>query len=346
VHLQSSNLVRLSLPLLAHADPDVRGQVYVLLHCAYGGSLLPALERLAQDRDVQVRRQAAIALEAVGAEGIHTDPEPQPYGALPVTCLGALRVFAGDRWLEPRDWSPDAGGRAGWQKVQGIFAFLLHCGVHGTTRDALAEAVWGGPSSASSLSRTLTTLRGTLARAAGETFAEQALLCAGELCRLEPDLFDCDAPVFERAFNLAADLEHAEGLLAAAPLYAQAVDLYGGPYMADVLPGSGWMLPRRELLTSYFVNASERLAAAAYERGDDRRCVQICLQALDAEPAADDLITWALRAYARLGLYGESETVYRSYLRAAGINPEDADADQDPVVETYIQLTRTRAVNE
>lgn len=345
MHIQSTNLVRMSLPLLTHADAEIRRQVYDLLVCAYGGGVGASLRRLAQDPDLQVRRRAQLALE-----GAFVALEPAAAAldevVVHVLSLGTLRVCAGGAWLDPRDWSPEDGGRAGWQKVQGAFAYLLHCGAHGATRAALVDAVWGGPTSPSSLSRTLTTLRGALARAAGEAFAERALICVGDTCRLDPLRFETDAHVFERVFALAAEREEAEGLAAAAPLYAQALELYGGPYMGDVLPGSGWMLPRRELLASYYVLAAERLAEDAYERGDDRRCVQLCLQVLDAEPAADDLVTWLLRAYARLGRHAELEFVYQSYLRVTGIKPADPQSEADPVVQAYAAVTRSRAVNE
>lgn len=345
MHLQSANLVLMSLPLLADTDDAVRRQVYALLFCAYGGHVPATLYRLARASDLEVRRQASRALDLAGLPAIAA-VKPSSQTVLHVTCLGNLRLAVGDRWLDGRDWSPEEGGRAGWQKVQAVFAFLLHCGVHGTPRTTLGEAVWGGLASASSLARTLTTLRDALTRAAGAAFAERALLTAGDSCRLDPDCFTSDVGVFERVFALAVDTEHAEGLAAAVPLYAQVLDLYGGPYLADVLPGNGWMLPRREMLTSYSVIAAERLAANAYERGDDWRCVQTCLRALDAEPAADDLLTWLLRAYARLGRYAELEFAYRNYLRVAGLEPADQHATQDLVARAYAEVTRARAVNE
>jgi DNA-binding SARP family transcriptional activator len=116
--------------------------------------------------------------------------------------------------------------------------------------------------------------------------------------------------------------------------------------MADVLPGSGWMAARRELLSSYSVIAAERLAEETFERGDYRRCVLVCLRALAADPAGDDIVAWMLRAYARLGHFGELDYAYRAYLRAAGLDPADPRAREDTVVRTYEDVIRARAVNE
>lgn len=341
----SADLVRLYLPLLNHAQEDVRRQAYTVLMCAAGRGALVALRHLVQGADPEARRQAQQAISVIASfEGADVKVQSSP--GLYVTCLGSLRLSIAGRWIEMRDWSPAEGGRAGWQKVHAVFGFLVHSGRHGTTRRALGEAVWGAAASGSSLARTLSTLRQALVRAGGEEAVDRALVLNDDYCRLDPASYSSDVAVFERVYSLASDVELSEGLAAAVPLYAQALDLYTGPYMADVLPGSGWMRPQRELLASYAIIAAERLAEAAYERGDFRRCVLICLQALGADPTADDIVIWMLRAYARLGHYGELEFAYRSYLQAAGIAPGEAATHQDAVLQTYEELVRARSVNE
>jgi hypothetical protein len=177
MHIQRANLVRLSLALLTHADTEVGRATYRLLQCAYGAGVADELRRLAQDPEARVRRQAQRALETIVA-AVPIEVEPQPQGEMQITCLGTLRAYASGRWIEARDWSPEDGGRAGWQKVQAVFGFLVHCGVHGTTRNALGEAVWGAAASPTSLARTLTTLtlRNVLGRVGGPAFAERTLL--------------------------------------------------------------------------------------------------------------------------------------------------------------------------
>ncbi len=62
--------------------------------------------------------------------------------------------------------------------------------------------------------------------------------------------------------------------------------------------------------------------------------------ALDAEPAADEVVTWLLRAYAGAGRYAELEHAYRSYLRAAGLDALSDAGQQDAVVRLYQSLGR------
>jgi DNA-binding SARP family transcriptional activator len=115
--------------------------------------------------------------------------------------------------------------------------------------------------------------------------------------------------------------------------------------MEDIIPGSRWMYGRRELLSSYYLIAAERLAEEAYLRGDYRRCVLVCLQSLNADPTDDNIVSWLLRAYAQLGHFGELEHAYRSYLREARVDPAGED-EHDIVIATYKELIRARAVNE
>jgi DNA-binding SARP family transcriptional activator len=344
MHVQSTNLVRLGLPLLTHPDPEVARQAYMLLLSAYGEGVAASLRRLAQDGDAEVRRQAQLALQGVAAGSALAAEIPEV--TMHIACLGSLRAYVGGKWLEPRAWSPEGGGRAGWQKVQAVFAFLVHTGPHGTTRGVMSAAVWGEQASSSSLARTLTTLRQALDQALGQDFAERLLVTIGDHVRLDAELYETDWQQFERVYARAVDTEHANGLRAAAPLYAQALELYAGPYMGDVLPGSGWMTARRELLSSYCVIAAERLAEDAYARGDYRRCVQVCLQALAADPAIDDIVAWMLRAYAKLGNYGELDYAYHDYLRTVAMDTSDQRAQQDPVVRTYEEVIRSRIVND
>jgi DNA-binding SARP family transcriptional activator len=339
-----ANLIRLYLPLLNHPERDVSRQAYTVLLCSHGPDVVGALRRLTQDPDAQVRREAHLALQNIAAHGAGDAPA-EPLRDIYVTCLGSLRLGVDGAVYETRAWASEDGGRAGWQKVQATFAFLVHSRPHSVNRRVLGEAVWGTATSASSLARTLTSLRQALARMCGEALAERLLLVGDDRCWLDPELFEVDVAVFERTYALASETEVAVGLRQAAPLYAQVMELYRGPYLSDVTPGSGWMYARRDLLNSYYLIAAERLAEDAYTRADYRRCILVCMQALGAEPTADDIVTWMLRAYARLGHYGELEYAFRSYVQAAGIDPA-TDASQDVVIKTYREVIHARAVND
>jgi DNA-binding SARP family transcriptional activator len=339
------NLARLYLPLLANAQPLVRRQACMILLGTYGNRALTYVRRLIDDGDPQVRQNARLALLAI-AEITDLGITFQPFRGMYMQCLGRMRVYAGNHEIQAQEWAQADHGRAGWQKVQGVFAYLLHSGRRGATREAIGTAVWGGPFSANSLSRTFTTLRQTLVKACGPAFVERALMITDDYCALDPTYYHTDMQLFEHTFDAAIHLEQESGLEMAAPIYSQAMHLYGGPYMADVPQGSGWSRQRRDHLMNSFMIAAERSAEFSFSQRKYKQCIAICTAALDTDEAADEIIVWLMRAYAQEGRQAEIEQLYRRYARALRIDLDDLVDHQDPVVLVYQGLGRTRMVND
>ena len=338
------NLARLYLPLLAHAQPQVRRQACMILLGTYGHRALTYVRRLIDDSDPQVRQNARLALLAV-AEVTNLGITFQPFRGMYIQCLGRMRVYMDNHEIQAQDWAQADHGRAGWQKVQSVFAYLIHSGRRGATRDVIGTAVWGGPFSANSLSRTFTTLRQTLIKACGPAFVERALMITDEYCVFDPAYYHTDVQLYEHTFDAAVRLEQESGLEAAVPIYRQAMHLYGGPYMADVPRGSGWSQHRRDHLMNSFMIAAERIAEYTYSQGHYKQCIAVCVTALDTDAAADEIIVWLMRAYAHEGRQAELEQVYRRYARALRIDLDALVDRQDPVVQVYQSIGKSRVVN-
>lgn len=322
-----TNPARLYLPLLVHDQEQVQRQAATILLATYGERALTYLRRLLDDPLPDVSGQARTALAVVGAVG-GLRVELRPFRGIYVRCLGTLQVFFDSRELLAQDWSARESGRAGARKMQGIFAYLVHCGRRGASRDEIGSAVWGGDVSAVSLSRTLGSLRSIIAELSSPDLADRALRIERDHCTLNPDSYHSDADLFERTFDLACDRENHDGLASAASLYQQTLGLYDGPYMVAVPRGSDWGRERRDLLANNYLIAIERLAELAYQNGNDYKCIALCRQGLHIEPSADDITVWLLRAYRRLGLSVDLESSFQRYLRALGTSP----APGDPVV--------------
>ncbi|HJZ48865.1 MAG TPA: BTAD domain-containing putative transcriptional regulator [Roseiflexaceae bacterium] len=335
------NVARLYLPLLNHAQAEVRRQACVVLLGAHGAHAVTGLRQLLGDPDPEIRLQAQQGLHVLMSIG-GIEVAEQPYHAIYVECLGQLRVWVGGRQILPRDWMQPDSGRAGWRKVQGAFAYLVHRGRYGASRKALGEAVWGGPVSAASMARTLTALRQTLAGPDDSALIERTLTISGDQISFAADSYTSDARFFEQAFDIACRTEDEQGLAAAAPLYAQTLRLYSGPYMIDVAGSDEWGQGQRDHLLGSAVIAAERLAEHAYAGQRYRECVAICRQALEIDDTAEELSSWLLRAYDRLNLRREIGMAYRSYLRAATVSPHEGEGRHNPVVRTYQELTGVR----
>ncbi|MEI8306564.1 MAG: BTAD domain-containing putative transcriptional regulator [Chloroflexales bacterium] len=330
------NPTALYLPLLINADSAVRRQAGVLLLATYGERGLTYLRRLLDDSNPEIRAQARAALQSVSeTSGLNIALEP--FRGIYVRCLGDLQVFVHSREVMSQDWSQAEGGRAGSRKVQGIFAYLVHCGRRGASRADLAEAVWGAPVSAASFSRTLGALRQMLTQLGSPEFAQQALVVDRDHCALNPAVYLCDADHFERTYDLATQREDRDGLAEAIALYHQVISLYDGPYMRDLPRASDWGTERRTMISNSFVIAAERLASYASEQGNDRQCVLFCRRALEVDPTADDVVAILLHAYDNLGLRIDLEGAYRRYLGHAGIDP--CNEQDDAAVAMYNALS-------
>src|SRR5204863_8741206 len=107
-----------------------------------GEGAVTYLRRRLEDPDREVGQQARQALRKLG-DIAGLEVELQPFRGMYVECLGHLRVYIGSHEIHPEDWAQLEGGRAGWRKVQGVFAYLIHCGRRGTSREELGAAVWG-----------------------------------------------------------------------------------------------------------------------------------------------------------------------------------------------------------
>jgi DNA-binding SARP family transcriptional activator len=284
------NVARMYLPLLVHAQADVRRQAGAILLATHGTLALTALRALLDDAETEVRAQARQGLGVVTAIG--GEIAQQPSRGIYVECLGQLRVWIAGRQIAPRDWMQPESGRAGWRKVQGAFAYLIHRGRAGSRRKELGQAIWGGSVSAASMARTLTALRQTLAGADDAALIERALTIDGEQISFAADAYTSDAQLFEQTFEIACHIEGEAGLDQAAPLYAQALQLYTGAYMLDVAGGDEWAQQRRDHLSSNAVIAAERLAEHSYAAQRYRQCVAFCGHGLEIDETAEELSSW------------------------------------------------------
>lgn len=336
MHTRGTNLAPLYLPLLIDSQPAVRRQAYALLLATYGDHGLTLLRRLLSVGDRELRQQASLALQYI-TELTSIPIHHQPFSGMHIGCLGRTRLFVGDREVQIDAWVRRKYAAVGWQKVQGVLAYLLHCGQRGTTRAALEAAIWGS-ATPTTVGRTLQALQQLIVELLGEDVAAQTLTITNQFCLLNPAAYRSDVHAFEQIFSLASDTEEHEGLAAAAPYYLQAVQIYHGPYMIDIAQGTPWAQARRDYLRGSFLIAAERVAEHAYSEQRYHQCAAVCSQVFDADESADECVAWLLRAYQRMGQYSAFEHTYRRYLRANDLDERSPDACQDVVVCAYEQL--------
>ena len=328
------SLVRLYLPLLANSQPEIATQAGATLLATYDEHALTDLRQMLNDSDIPIRHMARIArLTLANVDGLEI--EPPETGRVYIECLGRLRIHLGTRVVQPQDWAQIDTGRVGWQKMQSVLAYLIHCGSHGTNYAALGEAVWGNTISAAHVMRTVTALRQVLIRVCGQEFVDQTLLLARDYCIFDTHNYQSDVQVFERLLLMADQIAAHECLDAAVPLYGQATCIYGGPYMADVRTGSDWNHVQRDRLAQRFIHALERQAEHAYDQTHDQQCIALCQQAIEISPTERVATALLLRAFIRQGEFGEVERAYRRYIQAMTRETQRTDSQQDSVAQVY-----------
>ena len=94
-----------------------------------------------------------------------------------------------------------------------------------------------------------------------------------------------------------------------------------------------------------FMIAAERSAEFSFNQRQYKQCIAICTAALDTDESADEIIVWLMRAYSQEGRQAELEHVYRRYAKALRIDAGELVGYQDPVVQAYQHLDRSRIVN-
>lgn len=336
-----SSPAALYLPLLTDVRSTVRQHACALLLGTYGEHGLTMLRRCLEAPDRRVRQQARQALLHIG-ELTDLPVHVQPFEGIYVECLGHLRLYVDSQEWRLDTWVRGQNDQIGWQKLQGLLGYLLHCGKRGTTRSAIETAVWG-KGRAATLGRTLQGLRDLLAAMRGDEFARYALTVADNHCLLRPELFQTDVKAFDQAFALAVHTHETEGLPAAAPLYAQALRLYGGPYMIDLPHGAMWAQTRRDHLRGNFLIAAECLIEYTFECRHFEECIAICSQIFDTDESADEIVVWLLRAYKSTGQLALLEQTYRRYLLANGVDERSSDGAHDVVVRAYWKVRGTKS---
>lgn len=321
------HMLQLCLPLLLHPDEHVQRQATLILLSLYSTHVFTLLRRRLGDNDPKVRSDAKRALQVLGRQSGYS-VDPRPFRGMHIECLGTLRVYIGNREILAHEWAQSNVSRAGWRKVQAVLAYLIHRGRSGASADELHAAVWGSKVSNSALGRTLTALRQTIECFGSADLAARLLNFADQRYILVPDAYTSDVYTFEHTINVAEQTESDCGLKDAAPIYRRACDLYGGHYFATVDVVSDEVEERRTELLNAYINALERLVEYAYQQGDDEQCLALCRRGIRFDPTDDQLTLWMLRCHARQRNETEIARVFRRYLQALHVPPDE----HDPVV--------------
>lgn len=337
----SNNPASLFIPLLTDSNIQVREQAGLIFLGMYGTRSLTYLRRLLESPSIELRQQAVLALRQM-ADLSEIDVYDQPFPAISIECLGRVRLYVGAEEVRIDQLVRETSRGVGWQKVEAALAYLIHCGRRGTSVVSLGTAVWGSKVASTNVIRVLEGLRKVLMSACGEVLAARLLRKADDHWSFAVDECFSDVHAFEQTLSRAYDIDMAQGRAAAAALYAQALQLYGGIYMAGLLQDAPWARTRRADLRNGYLIAAECLMEYSFDCERYRDCIKLGSAIFDDDESAEEVIAWLLRAHHQLGEWSQVEYLYRRYLLANQFDASQAEKDEDAVALAYRSLQQLR----
>jgi DNA-binding SARP family transcriptional activator len=234
--------------------------------------------------------------------------------AVSVACFGTFSLVIGNARVDA--WR----GR----KSLALFQYLIAHRDRPISRDVLIQALWPDPEAAAagtSLKVAVHALRQTLKPHTGELI----VLTHDAGYELYAPEASVDADTFDRLCRRSHRLECAGQAAEALLLYAQAVDLYRGDFLADST--EDWVMFRREGLKDEYLHALARLADGALAAGDLNECMHRCRQILEQDHCREDAFRLLMLCHVRLGQPGRARDWYelcvRTLHRELGVGPDE-----------------------
>ena len=231
-----------------------------------------------------------------------------------IHCLGALRVFIGNREVE---WRIPGGAP---KKTRTLFAYLLQSGDKGAHADRIGELLWPEDGSEDTkrtrLHHTVAMLRKTLGDPG-------AVLRMGEYYRLNPPRGSwIDIDTFEQLCRRCVSLYKRGEDEAALRTYAAAEQLYAGDLFDDlpleyVQPEQDdWCMPRRIWLREMALKVQYDYAKVLLRSNRSREALDHCLKALTIDPTSEGANAEAMKIFVAQGRVDAMHRQFRQYRQA------------------------------
>jgi DNA-binding SARP family transcriptional activator len=228
--------------------------------------------------------------------GVEVQPRAIAPPLLHVCALGPARVFHGEQALTA--WS--------YARVKELLVYLISFPAR--TKAQIGLALWPDASPArlrNSLSTALYHLRHALGNPEWIVFED-------EVYRFNRTLdYRFDVEVFEAQLAQARRL-HAQNPAQAITLLQEAVDLYQGDFVEDLLEGE-WFLLRREELRRKSLTALLDLGQLLSAQGNYVRAAESYRRAIEKDEVLEEAHRELMRCFARLGERGQALRHYQAF---------------------------------
>jgi two-component SAPR family response regulator len=242
-----------------------------------------------------------------------------PPAGLVIRALGNPEVSINGRVISMSEWRT--------QSVRDLFFFFLHR-QDAVTKEQVGALLWPETRDSQALKARFKNEIYRLRRAAGRDI----IVFDDEYYRFNRKLdYEYDVEAFDshiirstKTSDLASRIEHLQ----------KAVDLYQGPYLADV--DAEWTVHERERLARAYTAALEELAYHCLNANQLERCLSVCLLALQRDRFHEAIYQIEMRAYAALG---DRPAVAREYQACRAAMQELGITPSPETEQTFRELT-------
>jgi len=259
---------------------------------AYAG---PELVRLSQHANPTVAGKAREVRQAIHRAGL-----PR----LRLQTLGGFRLFRGDEEVENREW--------GGHQPTLLLKALLARGSTRVPQDLLIEDLWPEASPKEGERRfkvNLHRLRKTLEPRLDKTLGSSYLHLQANFLSLDNEIC-VDLEDFLTLCQEGERLESQGRVKQAQSCFQQAVDLYGGDFLAEERYHS-WVERKRVELQSRYLEVLKRLARLHERRGHLRKAIKCYKQVIHTDPLAESAYQKLMLLYDQRGMRTAALRVYK-----------------------------------
>ena len=273
----------------------------------------PELSRLAHHPNRKIADQAREIRQTIHRTGL-----PK----LRLQTLGGFHLWRGGALVEEKEWE-------GHQPQLLLKAIITH-GLKGVPKDVLMEDLW--PEASPDLTEknfkvNLHRLRKVLEPAMDKTFGSSYVHLKANLVSLDPELCQVDVEEF-LSLNKDGERKEEQGeIKAAISLYKQAIELYGGDFLAEELYHP-WVEGKREEWRGRFLDLLYRLAKLYEGHGSVLKAIDCYHKVVQTDPLAESAYRSLMLLFARRGMRNAALRAYQDCQQSLkeGLDTEPEEA--------------------
>jgi DNA-binding SARP family transcriptional activator len=273
----------------------------------------PELSRLSQHASRKIADKALEIRRTIWRSGL-----PKLF----LQTLGSFRLWRGEALVDEAEWE-------GHQPQLLLKAIITH-GSKGVSKDVLIEDLW--PEASPDLAEknfkvNLHRLRKFLEPTMNKTFSSSYVHLKANLISLDPELCPVDADEFLSFCKNGEKKEEQGEIKAAMALYRQAIELYGGEFLAEELY-QPWVERKREEFRGRFLELLHRLARLLEAQGSVLKAIECYKKVVQTEPLAEPAYRSLMLLYAQRGMRNTALLAYQdcrhSLKEFLNVDPEEA----------------------